>query len=162
MDLAPSRDGMRDFDFLMGSWHVRCRRLRHPLRVSEEWYEFEGTSHNRALWDGAANVEEVDFASPLGRIRGMAVRVYDPATRMWSIYWGTSTAGLNVDPNVGSFDESGAGEFFSDELFEGTPIVSRYRWTHDGPNAARWEQAFSADGGMTWQINWIMDFTRAA
>jgi hypothetical protein len=160
--LVPVRDGQRDFDFLFGTWKVRNRRLHQPLSGSREWYEFDGMAWERPLWGGNANVEEVDYASPLGRIQGMAVRVYDTAARTWSIYWATATSGLSSIATVGSFDESGVGEFFSDETFAGNAIVCRYRWTREGADSCRWEQAYSLDGGATWETNWTMDFRRAA
>ena len=159
MDL---RDGQRDFDFLFGTWRVRHRRLRNPLSGTSEWYEFDGTSIERPLWGGNANVEEMDLNSPLGRFQAVALRLYDVQTRLWSIYWATDTNGLTTIPTVGSFDGNGVGTFYDDEIYDGKPIVCRFVWTHDGPTpqSCRWEQAFSPDGRKTWETNWTMTFER--
>lgn len=155
-------DGQRDFDFFFGNWDVRCRRLRHPLTGSNEWYDFDGKAVARPVWGGLGNFDEVVFNSPLGTIHGATFRLYDPKTREWSIYWATAERGLVTIPTVGRFNSEGFGEFFDREVFEGKDIICRYRWTHgDDPNACRWEQAFSPDDGQTWETNWIMDFTRS-
>ena len=154
------RDGQRDFDFLIGDWNVRNQRLRHPLSQSDEWYEFDSSVSTRPLWNGKGNVEEYVGTSPIATLEGFALRLYDPLRACWSIYWGTAQHGLTVVPNVGSFNSEGVGDFYSDELFTGTPIVCRYRWTQKYGNGCRWEQAFSTDNGGTWETNWIMDFTR--
>jgi hypothetical protein len=156
------RDGQGDFDFFMGTWTVQNRRLERPLSGSDRWYEFRGTAQARPVWGGAANVDEVDFDSPLGRIEGLTLRLYDQTERTWSLYWGTRKNGLSVIPNVGRFDDNGVGEFFDREEFEGKPIVCRYRWFGITPVSCRWEQAFSIDDGATWEVNWTMEFTRTA
>lgn len=156
------RDGQRDFDFFFGSWTVRCKRLRHPLSGSSEWYEFAGTAVARPVWGGLGNFDEVILESPLGTIHGATFRLYDPQTHEWSIYWATAERGLVTIPTVGGFNDDGLGEFFDREVFEGKDIICRFHWTHgDDPNRCRWEQAFSADDGLTWETNWIMDFERA-
>ncbi|HEV7178367.1 MAG TPA: hypothetical protein VGN11_00740 [Candidatus Baltobacteraceae bacterium] len=154
------RDGQHDFDFIFGSWNVHHRRLVRPLTGSNEWYEFDGTSVQRPVWGGKANLEEQDLHSPLGRFEGLALRLYDQELRQWSIYWGTVKDGLTTVPMIGSFTD-GVGEFLDREIFEGTPIMCRYLWSHSSPSQARWEQAFSTDDGITWETNWTMDFTRA-
>jgi hypothetical protein len=156
------RDGQRDFDFLMGTWNVHNRRLDRPLSGSESWYEFGGILRASPVWGGNANLDEVDFDSPLGRIEGLTLRLYDEKTREWKLYWGTRSRGLIPLPNVGAFDEHGVGEFFCREDFEGRPIVCRYRWGDVTPESCRWEQAFSVDDGATWEVNWTMQFTRRA
>ncbi|HTU69017.1 MAG TPA: hypothetical protein VMF11_01750 [Candidatus Baltobacteraceae bacterium] len=158
---ATRRDSSRDFDFVFGDWIVRHRRLRHPLRGNDDWYEFEGTSRQWPLWGGKGNVEEAIAQSPLGPIEGSAIRFHDRATGEWSIYWGTSDGGLVTTPNVGTFDERGIGEFFARDVFDGRPIISRYRWTPLDADHCRWEQHFSIDDGASWELNWIMEFTRA-
>lgn len=152
--------GRHDFDFLFGTWRVRNRRLRSPLQGSDDWYEFDAEFHARPIWDGKANMDEFIADSPLGPIEGLTLRLYDAVTGKWSLYWATSRSGLAVVPNVGTFNEDGTGEFFSNETFEGETIVCRYSWARGDEQRCRWEQAFSTDGGSTWETNWIMEFTR--
>ena len=100
---APVRDGRHDFDFLLGSWRIHNRRLRHPLTGSSEWYEFEGRSVERPLWDGQANLEEYDATLPNGTpLRGLALRLYEPRTRRWTIHWSNSASGTLDAPMTGS------------------------------------------------------------
>lgn len=160
METTILRDGQYDFDFIYGIWRIHNRRLRSPLSGGEDWYEFEAIYKAQPLWNGKANLDEFFGDSPLGRIEGLTLRLYDAQTARWNLYWATSRQGLVTVPNVGSFNNDGVGEFFSNEEFEGKPIVCRYRWTKSYGAGCRWEQAFSADGGMTWETNWIMDFTR--
>ena len=150
----------RDFDFWMGSWHGRNRRLRERLAGCDQWDEFEGTCVARPMLDGFANVEEfhTDYA---GGFVGMAVRVFDPETRLWAIYWADSRfPGLLESPVVGSFSD-GVGIFECDELFEGRQIVVRYTWSDITPTSARWAQSFSDDEGETWETNWTVEHTRS-
>jgi len=156
------RDGQRDFDFLFGAWTVHHRRIKHPLSGSSEWYEFDGTSVERPIWGGRANLEEQDLDSPLGFFQGLALRLYDEKAAKWSIYWGTAADGLTTIPVVGSFTASGVGEFFSHEEYESKNIIVRFLWSHESIDRCRWEQAFSVDGGTTWESNWTMDFRRIA
>jgi len=156
-----ARDGQRDFDFLFGDWSVRHRRLARPLHGSREWYEFSSTCRVHPIWNGNANVDEFVGEMPSGPLRGCTLRLYDPLTRAWSLYWSSAENGLNVVPNVGAFGDDGVGEFFSNEVFADRPIISRYRWIAKHGDGCRWEQAFSSDDGATWEDNWIMDFTRA-
>ena len=153
-------DGAHDFDFLHGVWRIHNRKLRHPLTGSSDWYEFEGRSTERPLWDGNANIEEYDATLPDGtRLRGLALRLYNPAARRWTIHWSNSANGTLDPPMSGTFRD-GVGTFYSHEDYQGRMILVRFFWTRPGPGSARWEQAFSADGGRTWETNWIMDFQR--
>jgi hypothetical protein len=154
-------NGAHGFNFLHGRWRIHNRRLRRPLSGSSEWYEFEGSSIERPFWDGLGNLEEYEGRSPDGRIRGLALRLYDPTSRQWSIHWSNSAFGTLDRAMVGEFKD-GRGEFYNQDQFEGREILVRFIWTSTAANAARWEQAFSDDGGRTWETNWIMDFTRAA
>lgn len=158
---VPPRDGARDFDFVEGRWRVHNRRLSRPLSGSNEWYEFEGTAVERMLWEGRANFEEYDAEPPTGRIRAVALRLYDPAARQWSIHWSNSATGTLDRPMIGEFRD-GRGEFHGQDVYEGRAILQRFIWTSSGPDTCRWEQAFSADGGASWETNWIMEFTREA
>lgn len=156
------RDGQADFDFLFGSWKIKNRVLAKPLSGSHEWYEFEATAIERPIWGGKGNVEELDGDSPKGHLQGLAVRLYDPVAKHWSIYWADrrfSTVGF--PPAVGVF-HGNRGEFFSDGEYQGKKTLDRLVWISLGKNTARWEQASSLDQGKTWETNWTMDFTRTA
>lgn len=154
-------DGSHDFDFLHGSWRVHNRRLRHILAGSTDWYEFEGTAVERPLWGGQANLEEYEGEMPSGRIRGLALRLYNPLARQWTIHWVSGATGLLDQPLTGEFRD-GRGEFVGQDVCEGRTILLRFVWTHDGPDACQWEQAYSATGGASWETNWIMNFTRVS
>ena len=156
---APLHDGAHDFDFLHGSWTVHNRRLKQPLTGSSEWYEFEGTNIERPLWEGQANFEEYDADAPSGRIRAVALRLYNHKSKQWTIHWSNSASGTLDQPMTGSFHD-GRGEFYNQEEFDGRSIFVRFIWSPGDANSCRWEQAFSADGGKTWETNWIMELTR--
>jgi hypothetical protein len=151
--------GQTDFDFLMGSWKVHNRKLRERLKGSTAWDEFDGTVVARPAWGGKANVDEYEADSPAGHIEGLTVRLFNPKSRQWSIYWASSTNGTLDVPMVGEFKD-GRGEFYDQEQFEGRSIYVRFIWSDITPASCRWEQAFSADGGKSWEVNWIMEFTR--
>ena len=157
-----ARDGRHDFDFLFGRWHVRNRRLREPLAHSDDWYEFDATSTEEPLLGGLANLERYDAPlAPQRPIHAIAVRLYDEASALWNIFWSRAGSGRFEIPTVGRF-ENEIGTFYAREEYAGRPIEVRFLWTHDGPSSCRWEQAFSADGGEAWEINWIMEFRRAS
>jgi hypothetical protein len=153
------QDGRHDFDFLVGSWRVHHRRLRERLKGSTAWEEFEGTSVAWAVLDGLGNFDECTMEREAGRLHGMTVRLYNPASRQWSLHWADSAGGVLLPPMVGSFSD-GRGEFYSQEPFEGRAIFSRFIWSNITPASCRWEQAFSEDGGKSWETNWVMEFTR--
>jgi hypothetical protein len=150
---------MNDFDFLAGTWNVVNRRLVKALAGSDEWEEFPGISVASRHFDGAASFDEITF--PTKDFNGLTLRLYNPETRLWSIYWSSSARGvLDLPPMVGGFTGK-QGEFYADDSYEGTPVRCRFIWTVFDENTLRWEQAFSVDGEQTWETNWIMDSTRA-
>jgi hypothetical protein len=153
------QDGRTDFDFLIGRWQVHHRRLRERLKGSTSWEEFEGTTVARKILGGLGNIDENIMDRASGRLEGFTLRLYNPVSQQWSIYWAANVTGILETPMVGGF-EAGRGEFYSQEIFEGRSIFNRFIWSVFNENACRWEQAFSADGGKTWETNWIMDFTR--
>jgi len=153
------RNGQADFDFFMGRWTVRNRRLKERLRGCDAWEEFEGTATAWPLWGGQANVDEIEADTPAGPLRGLTLRLYEPASGQWRLYWGNGARGILDPPMVGAFAD-GRGEFFGHEIFEGRGVLVRYLWSRITPTSCRWEQAFSADGGREWETNWIMEFTR--
>jgi hypothetical protein len=158
----PAADGRTDFDFLIGSWSVRLRKLAKPLTGSTEWFEYEGTSTTRKLWDDLANTEEFDVHSLDGQppIKGQTLRLYNPATRAWSIYLVNAAKGLLLLPPVVGGFRGTRGEFFDQEEFNGRTIFVRYVWFNLSPLACRMEQSFSTDGGASWETNWICELTR--
>jgi hypothetical protein len=160
-DERTEHNGRADFGFFMGRWHVQHRRLRERLKGSTSWEEFEGTSVARPVLGGLGNIDENTMERASGRLEGLTVRLYDPRSGQWSIYWADSVNGGLQTPMIGSFAD-GRGEFFAHEPFEGKHILCRFIWSDITATACRWEQAFSADGGQTWETNWIMEFTRQA
>jgi hypothetical protein len=153
-----ARDGRKDFDFLFGTWHTHYMRLRHVLQNDHEWYGCDGTSTVRPFWRGNANLEDGDLRCPQQYIRGMTVRLYNPATHQWSLWWGTEKAGLTEPPQVGHFDANGVGLFYADDTWHGRPIVVRYKWSVMN-GRPHFEQAFSVNHGKTWETNWTTVYT---
>jgi hypothetical protein len=150
----------RDFDFWMGRWKVHNRRLRRRLAGSDEWEEFEATSVARPVLDGLGNEDEfrTDYR---GGFVGMSFRFFDPEKKRWAIYWADSRRSGELDPPVfGSFSGD-TGVFEGEDVFEGRPILVRFIWSGVTTPTPRWEQAFSDDGGGTWETNWVMEFTPA-
>jgi hypothetical protein len=151
------RDGQHDFDFQFGCWKVHNRRLLHPLTGSNEWVEFDGTVVARPVWGGRANMDEFEADAPSGHIEGMTVRTYNAKAHEWSIYWANQRTGVvSLPATVGKFNDHGIGEFYDQEEFNGRTIFVRFIWTVQSAEQTRWEQAFSIDGGKTWETNWII------
>jgi hypothetical protein len=150
-----------DFDFQVGDWTVSHRRLVGRLVGSTTWEEFPGTCSMRTVLGGHGNVEDNIIHIPSGTYRALALRSFDPRTRQWAIWWldARSPHALDV-PVIGGF-ENGAGTFYADDTLDGRPIRIRFHWLGTDGNTPRWEQAFSPDGGATWETNWIMQFARA-
>jgi hypothetical protein len=156
---ATEHDGQHDFDFELGSWNIHLKKLEHPLTGSTTWVEFDGTSETRKVWDGRAQLEEFETNGGGGHIEGLTLRLYNPQSRQWSLYWANSKDGNLGVPTVGEF-KNGRGEFFDQEVFNGRTILVRYVWSGITADCAHFEQAFSTDGGKSWEVNWITDQTR--
>jgi hypothetical protein len=152
-------DGSRDFDFEFGEWRMKLKRRIDPLTGSDKWVEYQGPSVVRKVWDGKANLGEIDVEGPAGRIQGLSLRVYDPTSRQWSITYASSAAGMLGPPMIGSFRQ-GRGEFYNHETYRGRAIFVRFVFADITPRSFRLEQAFSEDGGKTWEANWLADFSR--
>ena len=149
-----------DFEFFMGSWNVQNWRLRERLVGSDEWDEFGSRAAARRLPAGLGN-EDLFCTHFDGGFVGMSFRFFDPESGRWSIYWADSRRPGRLDPPViGSF-EGDTGVFQGEDTFEGRPILVRFLWSEVTTPTPRWEQAFSDDGGETWETNWIMEFTPA-
>jgi hypothetical protein len=153
--------GLHDFDFLIGEWQVKHRKLKERLANSNEWIEFEGTCHNYPLIDGWANVDENLFKVPGAAYRGVGLRSYDPKSGQWAIWWldGRNPFG-DLDPPVKGRFANGVGTFYADDTLRGKTVKVRFMWSQITPTSAHWEQAFSPDGGKTWETNWTMEFRR--
>ncbi|MES2938822.1 MAG: DUF1579 domain-containing protein [Pseudomonadota bacterium] len=147
-----------DFDFAIGDWSVRHRRLKERLKGSDDWVEFAGRSSTRRILGGFGNLEDNLLHLPESSYRAVALRSYDAQAGTWSIWWldGRVPGVLDV-PVVGAFRD-GVGEFLADDTLDGRPIQVRFRWDARTPARPRWEQAFSADQGVSWETNWTMEF----
>ena len=148
-----------DFDFFVGRWTVRHRRLKERLAESKQWEQFGGTSEMRKLMDGQGNIDDNMIELPAGRYRAVSLRSFDPKTKQWAIWWVDGRNPHQLDPPVRGGFSQGTGVFYADDVFKGQPIRVRYLWSDITATSCRWQQAFSADG-KTWETNWIMDFTR--
>lgn len=156
---ATVADGAHDFDFALGSWQTRLTRLQRPLTGSTDWVEYTGTTVVREVWGGRAQLVELDVAGAAGRIEGLSLRLYDPGTRQWSLNFASARGGGMHPPTIGGFAD-GKGTFTNDETLEGRRIEVRFVVTRVTPDEYRYEQAFSADEGKTWEVNWIATDTR--
>jgi hypothetical protein len=161
---APTpHDGHHDFDFETGTWTTRVRVLRNPLSgAAPDWADYQGTSVIRPLMDGRANLVELSVAGTRGKIEGVALRLYNPQARQWSLNYASMHDGLLTAPVFGSFDEKGRGLFYGRDMLDGRAILVRFVITQVSATAAHFEQAYSADGGASWEVNWIADDTRPA
>lgn len=153
------RDGRHDFEFESGTWITHVRRLQRPLSGSSTWVEYEGTTTVTPLLDGRANVAELRVSGPAGRIEGAALRVYEPQARRWAIHYFNASDGELTAPLFGRF-EGGVGRFEGHDRLGHRAIRVRFEIRESQPGIWRFEQAFSADGGRTWEVNWIAEDKR--
>jgi hypothetical protein len=161
--VAAGQEGRADFDFFFGRWQIRNRKLRDPLEEGcDEWLEFEAFGEAWPILGGLGNVDTYKAPEFPGRpgFEGATLRLFEPATGLWRIWWMSTTAAgiLDDNPVVGRFVD-GIGIFECDQDFDGRMARVRYTWTAD-PSTPRWEQSFSWDGGATWEPNWVMTNTR--
>ena len=155
-----ARASRHDFDFLHGSWNVHNRYLKGRLRRSTEWIEFDAHSDVQPLLEGLGQLDRYRAVRDGNAIEGVTLRLFNPATGEWSLHWAdTVNPGVLLPPMVGKFNGD-VGEFLGDEFVDGKKVLCRFNWTRTNPDSPRWEQAFSDDGGKTWETNWIMTFTR--
>ena len=155
---AKPRDGQHDFDWDLGHWQVHVRRLLHPLTASTTWVEYRGTDVVRRVWGGRANLGEVELDGAAGHLEYLTLRLYNPQSHQWSMNISSSAAGVLSPPAIGSF-EGGRGEFYDQEDYDGRRILVRFEVFVLSPTSCRFEQAFSADGGASWELNLIVNET---
>jgi hypothetical protein len=153
---AAPRDGQHDFDWEIGSWATHVRVLRNPLSgAAPDWAEFEGTSVVRSILGGRANSVELSVKGAKGQIEGVSLRLYNPQSRQWNINYASIRGGTLTAPIYGGFDGKGRGTFYGQDMLDGRAIMVRFVITSLSPTEARFEQAYSADGGVNWETNWI-------
>jgi hypothetical protein len=148
------------FDFEFGTWDTKLRRLLEPLTGSDRWVECTGLSTVRKVWDGRANLGELELTCPSGRLQGLSLRLFDPASRQWHIRWANAADAELGPPMIGGFDSAGRGEFYNQELFRGKAVFVRFIFSEVTPRSFRLEQAFSEDGGKSWEANWVATFVK--
>jgi hypothetical protein len=158
-----TRDGSKDFDWMVGSWKADLKRLVNPLTgAPPEWVEYEGTQTTTRILNGKAVMDEfiVDSPAAKAKVEALTIRLYNPANQTWSIYWANAKNGeMSLPATVGRWT-NGRGEFYDHEQLNGRWILVRYVWSDVTPVSAHFEQAFSVDGGKTWEVNWISNITR--
>jgi hypothetical protein len=159
LPVAASGDGQHDFDFEIGVWKTHLKRLVHPLSGSNTWVELDGTTVVRKIWDGRANLAELETDAASGHLRVLSLRLYNPQSRQWSLNTANVSSGTLATPTIGEFKD-GRGAFFDQEAFNGRTILVRNVWSDISADSCRFEQSFSDDGGKTWEVNWIAVDTR--
>jgi hypothetical protein len=157
---AAEHDPQHDFDFEIGTWHTHLTRLQHPLTGSTTWIEYDGTSTISKIWNGRANLVELEVDGPTGHIEGLSLRLYNPQSHQWSLNFANSAQGTMSIPTIGEF-KNGRGEFYDQETFNNRTILVRNVFQDITTTTYRFEQSFSDDGGKTWEPNWIAVDTRA-
>jgi hypothetical protein len=158
---APAGDSRHDFDFEFGDWSMHLKRLVKPLSGSTEWVEYDGSSVVRKVWGGAANLGEIDVSGPAGRIQGLSLRLYNPASNQWGLSFASARGGTLGPAMIGGF-KNGRGEFYDQETFNDRAIFVRFIFSDITASTFKLEQAFSDDGGKTWEANWIATFKKVS
>jgi hypothetical protein len=157
-DVVDKHDGQRDFDWEIGTWKTHLKRLVHPLTGSTTWVEYDGTTVVSKVWNGKANLVELQASGPAGHIEGLSLRLYDPDSRQWSLNFSNSAVGTLTPPVYGEF-KNGRGEFYGQDTLNDRAIFVQFIIHCAKQNSCHFEQAFSGDGGKAWEINWIADDT---
>jgi hypothetical protein len=155
--ITPSKTSShKDFDFLAGKWTMENKRLKSRLSGATEWVEYPSTSDNfGSILNGIGNLDiyRSEFNTVGGqKYEGLTLRLFDPKTRLWSLYWVDSNLGTMDPPVVGSFEGS-IGTFYCKDTFKGKPILVMFKWDKTDPENPVWCQAFSPDNGKSWEFN---------
>jgi hypothetical protein len=167
--IVPSADvaaGRHSFDFFAGTWAATNRRKLEPLDLaSDDWVDFEGEIVCSPILEGMGNTDitRIPDMPGRGRFEGFALRLFDPGTGLWRIWWASTFGNGQLDvPVVGRWNDDTNGVFESDDEIDGVPLKIRYVWRKRSPTSVRWEQAFSFDSGETWDANWVIEATKLA
>jgi hypothetical protein len=155
------RDGSHDFDFNLGTWSTRIRRLVHPLSGDRTAVELAGTVTVRPVWGGRAQLEEIETDGPQGHWQGATLFLYDPAAHQWSQTFFNSANPTPGSSLVGGFAQ-GRGELYAYDDVGGRKVLVRGTWSDIAPDSHRYEEAYSADGGRTWETAFSARLERIA
>ena len=148
------------FDFEIGAWQTELWRLKAPLSGSTEWRRYTGTTRVTPVWGGKGNLIELEADGPGGHLEALSLRLYDPASQQWTLNYSNAAYGRVLGPpSVGRFHD-GIGEFYNQDTLDGRAILVRFLILDASPRSVRFEQSYSADGGRTWEANWIATDTR--
>ena len=153
------RDGSHDFDFNLGTWRTQIKRLSNPLSGSNTWIQLDGTVTVRKVWDGRAQLEEIEADGTQGHFEGLTLFLYNPTAHQWSMNFAGSDNGTLETPAIGEF-KNGRGEFVDQETYKGRTILVRMVWSEITPDSHHVEQSYSDDGGKTWEPNFVGALTR--
>lgn len=156
---ASSTSSKHDFDFYEGKWKLRNKKLKTRLDNCSEWIEFESTQEMYRVLNGIGNIDNYLAVVDGLPFEGMSVRLFNPKTKLWSIYWADSSEGILQPAVLGSF-ENDFGHFFTKDTFNGRDILVVFRWDITDKKNPIWSQAFSTDNGESWEWNWYMYFSR--
>lgn len=157
--IAGPASSERDFDFIFGKWKIHNRRLNERLAGCTEWTEFYAHQECRKILNGFGNVDDFHAEFDGKPFEAITLRLFDPKTRLWSIYWADSKIVVLDVPQIGSFD-GGIGKFYARDVFAGKDIIVQFNWDKTDPERPVWSQAFSVDNGKTWEWNWYMTFEK--
>ena len=158
-DSSGLRDGQHDFDFEIGTWKTKLKRMVDPLSGTQTWVEYEGTTVVKKVFNGMANLVELTADGSAGHFKGISLRLYNPQAHQWSLNFANMKSGVMTTPTIGEF-KNGRGEFYSQETLNGRAILVKFVISEITPDSCRFEQSFSDDGGKTWELNWIAVDTR--
>ena len=156
-------DGRHDFDFILGGWKVRNRKRRDMTRLQgEDWIEFDTMALAQPILGGLSHVDRIwsDEGSADGQWERFTLRQFDPADRVWRIWWASTRVPGRLGPPLTGRFAGGVGTFTGDHTIAGRPASVCFEWVNLAPGRARWSRAFWMDAGRGWQVNWIMEFTR--
>ena len=160
LEIIPSKNSAHsDFDFWIGKWRIYNRKLKTRLNDCKEWLEFEATGEAFKILNGFGNFDQYRTTLEGAPFEGMTLRLFNPKTKLWSLYWADSNAVALDVPQVGSFDGH-LGKFYARDVFQGKDIIVLFHWDKTNPDTPVWSQAFSADDGRMWEWNWYMTFYR--
>jgi hypothetical protein len=154
---ASAGSSQNDFDFLVGKWKMYQRRLDRRLENCKDWTEFESMDENSKILAGLGDIDTYKTTEMPGMVgvpfEGFTLRIFNPKTRLWGLYWVASNRGILDPPQIGSFEDN-VGHFFAKDTCKGKNVIVVFRWDIRDKDKPVWSQAYSADNGKTWEWNW--------